>query len=130
MGQYNVPQGNKEGHIGMAFDVMGRVPYEKMFLDDQAQERSIDYNLGWFVEPVVRGDYPFSMRSLVEEKEKLVGSYDIMGINYYTSRFSKHVDISTGYTPVLNTDDAYATQESKKLTIVTAICILLLFTCC
>jgi beta-glucosidase len=139
MDQYNVPQGNKDGHIGMAFDVMGRVPYEKMFLDDQAQERSIDYNLGWFVEPVVRGDYPFSMRSLVkdrlpyftdEEKEKLVGSYDIMGINYYTSRFSKHVDISTGYTPVLNTDDAYATQESKKLTIVTAICILLLFTCC
>jgi beta-glucosidase len=63
------------------------------------------------------------MRSLIkdrlpyftdDEKEKLVGSYDIMGINYYTSRFSKHIDISPKYSPVLNTDDAYAAQESKK----------------
>ncbi|PWZ30977.1 hypothetical protein Zm00014a_024128 [Zea mays] len=115
-------RGNKDAQIGIAFDVMGRVPYDNMFLDDQAQERSIDYNLGWFMEPVVRGDYPFSMRSLIkdrlpyftdDEKEKLVGSYDIMGINYYTSRFSKHIDISPKYSPVLNTDDAYAAQETK-----------------
>jgi beta-glucosidase/6-phospho-beta-glucosidase/beta-galactosidase len=110
--------------IGLAFDVMGRVPYGTSFLDKQAEERSWDINLGWFLEPVVRGDYPFSMRSLArerlpffkdEQKEKLAGSYNMLGLNYYTSRFSKNIDISPNYSPVLNTDDAYASQEGKKL---------------
>ncbi|VAH54622.1 unnamed protein product [Triticum turgidum subsp. durum] len=99
-----------------------REPFQDSFLDDQARERSIDYNLGWFLEPVVRGDYPFSMRSLIgdrlpkftkEEQEKLASSCDIMGLNYYTSRFSKHIDISSDFTPKLNTDDAYASSETK-----------------
>jgi len=113
----------ENGRIGLVFDVMGYLPYENTFLDQHAQERSMDLNLGWFVEPVVRGDYPFSMRSLARERlpffndkeqEKLVGSYDMMGINYYTSKFSKHIDISPNYSPVFNTDDAYATKESKE----------------
>ena len=115
----------ENGRIGIVFDVMGRVPFEKSaFIDQQAEERSWDINLGWFLEPVVRGDYPFSMRSLVrdrlpfftdEEREKLVGSYDMLGLNYYTSRFSKHKEMSPNNLPVVNTDDAYASQESKKL---------------
>ena len=112
-----------DGRIGLALNVFGRVPYTNTFLDQQAQERSMDNCLGWFLEPVVRGDYPFSMRALArdrvphfkeEEQEKLVGSYDIIGINYYTSKFSKHIDISPNYLPVFNTDDAYATKESKE----------------
>ncbi|VAH54604.1 unnamed protein product [Triticum turgidum subsp. durum] len=64
----------------------------------------------------------FSMRSLIgdrlpkftkEEQEKLASSCDIMGLNYYTSRFSKHIDISSDFTPKLNTDDAYASSETK-----------------
>ncbi|XBI96738.1 hypothetical protein VPH35_032979 [Triticum aestivum] len=116
--RYNMHGDSK---IGMAFDVMGYEPYQDSFLDDQARERSIDYNMGWFLEPVVRGDYPFSMRSLIgdrlpmftkEEQEKLASSCDIMGLNYYTSRFSKHVDMSPDFTPTLNTDDAYASSET------------------
>ena len=116
-------QGEK-GHIGLALNVMGSVPYGSTFLDEQAQERCMDYNLGWYLEPVVRGDYPHSMRSLVrdrlphfkeKEQEKLVGSYDMIGINYYSSRFSKHVDMTPKFSPVLNTDDVCATEESKKL---------------
>ena len=112
--------------IGMAFDVMGYEPYGNTFLDKQARERSIDYNMGWFLEPVVHGDYPFSMRSLIgdrlpyftdAEQKKLVSSCDIMGLNYYTSRFSKHVKISPEFSPVLNTDDAYAISECKKHTL-------------
>ncbi|AQK40584.1 Beta-glucosidase2 [Zea mays] len=118
---YNKYYKGENGRIGLAFDVMGRVPYGTSFLDEQAKERSMDINLGWFLEPVVRGDYPFSMRSLARERlpffsdkqqEKLVGSYNMLGINYYTSIFSKHIDISPKYSPVLNTDDAYASQET------------------
>ncbi|XBI96745.1 hypothetical protein VPH35_032985 [Triticum aestivum] len=91
---------NKHGDskIGMAFDVMGYEPFQDSFLDDQARERSIDYNLGWFLEPVVRGDYPFSMRSLIGDR---------------LPKFSKHIDISSDFTPKLNTDDAYASSETK-----------------
>ncbi|PWZ44057.1 hypothetical protein Zm00014a_032332 [Zea mays] len=120
---YNKYYKGENGRIGIVFDVMGRVPFEKTaFIDQQAEERSWDINLGWFLEPVVRGDYPFSMRSLVrdrlpfftdEEREKLVGSYDMLGLNYYTSRFSKHIDITQHNTLRLNTDDAYASQETK-----------------
>ncbi|AQK40508.1 4-hydroxy-7-methoxy-3-oxo-3,4-dihydro-2H-1,4-benzoxazin-2-yl glucoside beta-D-glucosidase 1, chloroplastic [Zea mays] len=117
---YNKHYKRDDTRIGLAFDVMGRVPYGTSFLDKQAEERSWDINLGWFLEPVVRGDYPFSMRSLArerlpffkdEQKEKLAGSYNMLGLNYYTSRFSKNIDISPNYSPVLNTDDAYASQE-------------------
>ncbi|CAN6363718.1 unnamed protein product [Urochloa humidicola] len=114
---YNKHYKGENGKIGMAFDVMGYEPYENTFHDEQAQARAIDYNLGWFLEPVVRGDYPFSMRSLVkdrlpyfthEEQKKLAGSYDILALNYYTSRFSKHIDMSPNFKPGVNTDDIYA----------------------
>src|ERR1041385_3193329 len=107
----------------MALDVTGYEPYSDSFLDEQARERSIDFNLGWFLEPVVRGDYPFSMRSLVGdrlpmftdiEQAKLVSSCDIIGLNYYSSTFSKHIDISSNVRPKLITDDAYSSSESKK----------------
>ncbi|KAF8664824.1 hypothetical protein HU200_054552 [Digitaria exilis] len=106
----------------MALDVMYFEPYdEETFLDKQARERAIDFNLGWFMEPVFRGDYPFSMRSLVgnrlpyfrdDEKEKLVHSYDMMGLNYYTSMFAEHIDLSSGFSPTVNTDDSYANLQT------------------
>nr|1V03_A Chain A, DHURRINASE [Sorghum bicolor] len=119
---YNKYHKGADGRIGLALNVFGRVPYTNTFLDQQAQERSMDKCLGWFLEPVVRGDYPFSMRVSArdrvpyfkeKEQEKLVGSYDMIGINYYTSTFSKHIDLSPNNSPVLNTDDAYASQETK-----------------
>jgi beta-glucosidase/6-phospho-beta-glucosidase/beta-galactosidase len=112
------------GKIGMALVSMGYEPYNKtQFVDEQAQARSIDYNLGWFLEPMVRGDYPFSMRSLVgarlpffteAEQEKIKGSFDMLGLNYYTSRFSANINISPTVPRVLNTDDIYSQIGSTK----------------
>ena len=76
------------------------------------------------MEPVFRGHYPFSMRSLLGdrlpyfkdyEQEKLVGSYDMMGLNYYTSLFCEHIDISPSFSPALHTEDAYARPKSKNI---------------
>lgn len=53
------------------------------------------------MEPLVFGDYPKSMKDLVkerlpiftEEQTKLVkGSFDFIGINYYTSRYAKNMN--------------------------------------
>nr|Q38786.1 RecName: Full=Avenacosidase 1; AltName: Full=26-desgluco-avenacosidase 1; AltName: Full=Protein As-Glu1; AltName: Full=Protein As-P60; Flags: Precursor [Avena sativa]CAA55196.1 beta-D-glucosidase [Avena sativa] len=117
---YNKFYKGDDGQIGMVLDVMAYEPYGNNFLDQQAQERAIDFHIGWFLEPMVRGDYPFSMRSLVgdrlpfftkSEQEKLVSSYDFVGINYYTSRFAKHIDISPEFIPKINTDDVYSNPE-------------------
>ena len=58
------------------------------------------------------GDYPFSMRALVgdrlpkftpEESLKLIDSFDFIGLNYYTSRYAKHVPYN--YNDKLETSD-------------------------
>lgn len=50
------------------------------------------------MDPVTYGDYPNSMRNRVgkrlptfrqEESELLKGSYDFLGLNYYTSSYAK-----------------------------------------
>ena len=54
-----------------------------------------------YMEPLVFGDYPKSMKLYVKERlpkfteqeKKLVkGSFDFIGINYYTSRYTKPAD--------------------------------------
>ncbi|KAG2397803.1 Beta-glucosidase 13 [Vigna angularis] len=49
-----------------------------------------------FMDPLTRGDYPESMRSLVksrlpkftkEQSKLLINSFDFLGINYYTANF-------------------------------------------
>ena len=53
------------------------------------------------MEPITHGDYPQTMKDNVgarlpsftdEQKEKLKGSYDFVGVNYYTSAFVAHVE--------------------------------------
>ncbi|KAH7838985.1 hypothetical protein Vadar_033404 [Vaccinium darrowii] len=65
-------------------------------VDIAAAERALDFMFGWFVDPVVNGDYPQSMRKYVGsrlpefskiESEKLKGSYDFLGVNYYTAEY-------------------------------------------
>lgn len=50
--------------------------------------------------PIANGDYPQSMRSLVgnrlpkfteQESELLKGSYDFLGLNYYTSNYAADI---------------------------------------
>ena len=66
----------------------------------EAAERQQLFDLGWFADPVVFGDYPQVMKDLVgdrlpqftsEEKSKLAGSYDFIGLNHYTSRYVSHI---------------------------------------
>ncbi|MBA0755706.1 hypothetical protein Gogos_022349 [Gossypium gossypioides] len=60
----------------------------------------MDFELGWFMEPLMNVEYPESMRRLVkdrlpvftlEQNELVKGSFDFIGINYYTSRYAKNI---------------------------------------
>lgn len=77
---------------------------------EAAVERYMAFNLGWFADPVWKGDYPEVMRSAVgdrlptftdEEKKTLKGSADFFGLNHY----STHVVSLAGDSP----DDTYPT---------------------
>ncbi len=66
------------------------------------------------------GDYPFIMKALVrdglpeftdEQKELVKGSYDYIGVNYYTSRFATSVPITS--------NDVYTTMDQYQHATVT-----------
>ncbi|XP_073152862.1 oleuropein beta-glucosidase-like [Henckelia pumila] len=95
---YQAVQGGK---IGMTNVSSWYEPYDDHSdsEDWKAVLRAFDFVVGWFVEPLVTGDYPASMRKYVgdrlpkftEAQASLVkGSYDFMGFNYYTARYIKN----------------------------------------
>uniref|UniRef100_A0A803P8B4 Uncharacterized protein n=1 Tax=Cannabis sativa TaxID=3483 RepID=A0A803P8B4_CANSA len=65
--------------------------------DKEAAIRYMDFLFGWYLEPLIFGDYPQIMRDYVqerlpiftiEEKRLIRGSLDFIGVNYYTSRYA------------------------------------------
>ncbi|XP_057800502.1 beta-glucosidase 12-like isoform X1 [Salvia miltiorrhiza] len=92
-------QGKQKGEIGITLVSEWFVPYSNSRLDVEASQRALDFNYGWFIDPLVYGDYPKIMRSLVgnrlpkftkEQKALLKGAFDFLGLNYYTSNYAAH----------------------------------------
>ncbi|KAM1397598.1 hypothetical protein ACFX2I_015155 [Malus domestica] len=93
-------QEEQKGEVGIVLAATYFAPFSKSQEDKAAAKRLFDFTLGWFMEPLVFGDYPRSMRDLVkerlptfsaEEKSLLSGSLgNFVGINYYSSAGAKH----------------------------------------
>ncbi|XP_006660771.1 beta-glucosidase 30-like [Oryza brachyantha] len=92
-------QPTQKGQIGIVVVTHWFVPYNETDAGDLgAVQRSIDFMLGWFLDPIVHGDYPGTMRgwlgdrlpSFTPEQSAMVkGSYDFIGVNYYTTYYAK-----------------------------------------
>ncbi|CAN1344090.1 Beta-glucosidase 24 [Linum perenne] len=90
--------------VGIALNSNWYVPYnETSPKDEQAVIRGLDFVLGWFLEPITRGDYPQSMKTLVgdrlptftaDESKQLKGSIDFLGLNYYTAFYAADLPAS------------------------------------
>ncbi|XP_034197717.1 beta-glucosidase 13-like, partial [Prunus dulcis] len=74
-----------------------------------------------FMDPLTRGDYPQSMRSIVKERlpnfteeqsKSLIGSYDYIGVNYYSSRYASAYP--EGYS--ITTPPSYLTDAYVNVT--------------
>ncbi|KAI3981682.1 hypothetical protein MKX01_020625 [Papaver californicum] len=100
------------GEMGISIVGHWFVPHSDSSRDKEAAERDNDFMVGWFMEPLVYGDYPFIMRALVrdnlpmfadKEKELVKGSYDFIGVNYYTARYGKDIPF-TGEHKFTSTD--------------------------
>ncbi|KAG0488660.1 hypothetical protein HPP92_007471 [Vanilla planifolia] len=93
-------QTDQKGKIGITLVSPWLKPYYNNKIDEEAMARDLDFSFGWFMDPITQGDYPFIMRALVrerlpqfskEEAKSLKGSFDFLGLNYYTTHYVKSV---------------------------------------
>ncbi|XVF53460.1 hypothetical protein PTKIN_Ptkin05aG0101000 [Pterospermum kingtungense] len=92
-------QVSQKGKIGITIITNWFIPKFDTTADRKAASRALDFLFGWFVDPIIYGEYPKSMRSLVgsrlpkfteEESKMLKGSIDFLGLNYYTSNYAEN----------------------------------------
>ncbi|KAL8028510.1 hypothetical protein ABFX02_14G165400 [Erythranthe guttata] len=90
----------QKGEIGITLVTHWFVPYSNSKLDVKAAQRALDFIYGWFIHPVVYGEYPRAMRPITgsrlpqftkEQSSLLKGSFDFLGLNYYTGNYAAHI---------------------------------------
>jgi len=90
-------QAAQRGQIGITQPSHWFVPNTDTLADRRAVQRSLDFMFGWYLDPIVHGEYPGTMTSFLgdrlprftpEQMRLVKGSYDFIGVNYYTSYFT------------------------------------------
>uniref|UniRef100_A0A2N9G8F8 Beta-glucosidase n=1 Tax=Fagus sylvatica TaxID=28930 RepID=A0A2N9G8F8_FAGSY len=103
----------QKGVIGITLVCHWMVPFSNEKQNHNAALRALDFMLGWFLDPLTNGHYPHSMRSHVKnrlpkftkEQSKLVkGSFDFIGLNYYTANYAAHAPQPKGVKASFLTD--------------------------
>lgn len=88
---------NQGGKIGISLNCDWREPLTNKPEDKEAAERALLFYVGWFADPIWKGDYPKVMKESLgnrlpeftdEEKQLLHGSSDFFGLNHYTTMFA------------------------------------------
>jgi len=96
-------QPSQHGRIGISNNCDWREPKTDSQNDKEAAQRSLEFFLGWFADPIWLGDYPEVMKKRLgnrlpsfseSEKKSLLGSSDFFGLNHYTTLFAADVDES------------------------------------
>uniref|UniRef100_A0A0E0FIV4 4-hydroxy-7-methoxy-3-oxo-3,4-dihydro-2H-1,4-benzoxazin-2-yl glucosidebeta-D-glucosidase n=1 Tax=Oryza nivara TaxID=4536 RepID=A0A0E0FIV4_ORYNI len=91
--KYQATQG---GQIGLTLLGWWYEPGTQDPEDVAAAARMNDFHIGWYMHPLVYGDYPPVMRKNVgsrlpsftaEESKRVLGSYDFVGFNHYVAIF-------------------------------------------
>ncbi len=90
-------QPRQQGMIGMTNNCDWREPLTRDRDDAAAAERAVEFFLGWFADPLYRGEYPDCMRERVggrlpvftpDDRTMITGSQDFFGLNHYTTMFA------------------------------------------
>ncbi|CAL5352302.1 unnamed protein product [Camellia sinensis] len=91
-------QGKQQGFIGINVYAYWPLPYTNTTEDVIAAQRTKDFLIGWFMGPLVFGDYPDIMKKNVGtrlpaftkiESEQVKGSFDFIGVNHYTTIYTR-----------------------------------------
>lgn len=90
-------QPQQKGKIGITLNQDWREPLTSKPEDEAAQQRALDWMMGWFADPIWLGDYPESMRkrcgdrlpTFTEEEKAIVkGSSEFFGLNHYSTSYA------------------------------------------
>ncbi|KAL4106622.1 hypothetical protein PRIC1_004669 [Phytophthora ramorum] len=124
-------QAVQKGRIGITLNCDWREPARtsdpvQKKKNEEAAERALLFALGWFADPVYKGDYPQVMKDRCglrlpkfteEEKRLLKGSSDFFGLNHYGTNY---VEPSPEYEAKIPPPDdntgGYGPDEGTKLT--------------
>jgi len=94
-------QASQQGAIGITLNMDWKEPRTDSEADLKAQRRALDWQLGWFAEPLYKGQYPETMRRRCQgrlptftesERELLQGSVDFFGLNHYSTDYVENVE--------------------------------------
>ncbi|KAK7262566.1 hypothetical protein RJT34_30140 [Clitoria ternatea] len=106
-------QVSQKGSIGITLVANWFIPLTDTKADQKATQRAIDFMFGWFMDPLTLGDYPQSMRSIVrtrlpkfttQQSKLLIGSFDFIGLNYYSSTYASDAPHLSNARPSYLTD--------------------------
>lgn len=98
-------QSRQKGQIALSNNCDWREPLTDSPEDQAAAQRALEFFLGWFADPVYKGDYPEVMRERLgdrlpqfteEERAMLLGSADYFGLNHYTTMYAANGQHSNG----------------------------------
>ena len=73
------------------------------------------------MDPIATGDYPFNMRAIVgdrlpkftvQESKMVKGSFDFLGLNYYTTQYATSISLLTKQNVTFD-DDIHAFTSGK-----------------
>ncbi|CAI9104135.1 OLC1v1002756C1 [Oldenlandia corymbosa var. corymbosa] len=119
---WNKYKAKQKGKIGIVLVVTWYVPFSKRKADIDAAQRALDFMYGWFANPLVFGDYPESMKRLVgnrlpkftaKESKLVKGSYDFIGINYYSANYAANTIYNVGNNISYTTDNQVLSTAVK-----------------
>uniref|UniRef100_A0A803PWU5 Cyanogenic beta-glucosidase n=1 Tax=Cannabis sativa TaxID=3483 RepID=A0A803PWU5_CANSA len=106
-------QASQKGVIGISLVAPWYEPYSNAKHNLNAAKRALDFVFGWCMEPLGNGEYPHSMKVLVgkrlpkftkEEAKVVKGSFDFVGLNYYTTSYAAYAHLPNNSLPSYNTD--------------------------
>lgn len=117
-------QGNQKGVIGITLNQDWAEPLTDSAEDIAAAERRIEFQLGWFADPILFGDYPLSMKRLVglrlppfteAQKLRLKGSLDFLGLNHYSTKYYFERNPSSIVNGVIHSINITTVEEGMKI---------------
>ncbi|GLT57777.1 hypothetical protein SLA2020_307260 [Shorea laevis] len=116
-------QAIQKGVIGITLVSPWFVPLSNATRDKNAAKRQLDFNMGWFLDPITRGEYPHSMQSLVGNRlpkfsivqsEMVRGSFDFLGLNYYTAFYAAYAPKPNAARPSYMTDSRANISDDRN----------------
>ncbi|XP_047049422.1 beta-glucosidase 32-like [Lolium rigidum] len=119
--KYKETQG---GQIGVTLLGWWHEPATNTAQDAAAATRMTEFHIGWFMHPLVYGDYPPVMRRRVgarlpaltaQESEKVRGAFDFVGFNHYLIMRVRSIETGSSQNPVDYYGDAAVQNPSEDI---------------